>query len=401
MERVLIITNTLGRWGETNGVEYTYNNLLKEFRKSNTRVDVLTLGCKDSIEEDGSVRIFTHRPRISVRYDVELRIDLNPMLVSSPILKQISSNKYSIVHSGTPDTIGMFGWHIAKNNRCPKVSLYHTVVDEFLKMRVEDMLGSFTGDIAGKSMWEFLSWYYKRSDLILAPTEYIKKLLEARLDIPIDILARGINTDIFNPDHRDRPENDNYIEIVYIGRVAVEKNMDMLLEVKKLIDGIIENKDILEIKYKVVGHGPYLDEFKKKFKGAEFTGKLTGKPLSRAFANGDIFVFPSRTDTFGNVVLQALSSGLPVIVTDSMGPREQIMEGKTGFISDTPEEFAGTVFELIRNRDLRKKMSIAAYKYAKNRSWKSTFNLLQNHYETAKRLKFGSDFPYKKSAEIL
>jgi glycosyltransferase involved in cell wall biosynthesis len=126
----------------------------------------------------------------------------------------------------------------------------------------------------------------------------------------------------------------------------------------------------------VVGDGPYLKEMKAMLPGGRFTGFLKGEALRRAYASADIFVFPSTTDTFGNVVLEAMGSGLPVIVTDQMGPRELVDHGRTGFITRDADDFGDKLDILIRDKEKRQRMGRAARAYALTRSWAAVFEKL-------------------------
>ncbi len=383
LNRLLLVTNTLGRWGETNGVEYTYNNLIPQFSSAGIPVDLIAYGAKNSYEQAGTVNIIEWRPHIPVRYDAELRVDFDPFFRFEKLGKRIANTRYSMVHSATPDTLGLFAWAIARRQRCARISVYHTVVDDFAQHRMEKVLGKYVGKISRKVVWKYLRWYYNKSDLVLAPSNHTKEFLRNNLHAEVEIFARAIDTDKFNPKYRDR--GDNKVQILYVGRVAPEKNLDMLIEVEKLLRKYNEqnNGNYPEYYFTIVGDGIYLDTLKQKFPGAHYTGKLTGESLYRAFANGDIFVFPSRTDTFGNVVIQSMSSGLPVVVTDSMGPKEQVVEGKTGFVASTTEQFAQAVHRLLCNHDLRRRMGKAALESARQHSWNGVFRTLLDQYERA------------------
>lgn len=384
--RILLVTNTLGRWGETNGVEYTYNNLIPRFSKAGIPVDLIAYGAENSYEQFGSVNIFVYRPCIPARYDAELRVDINPLFSYTKLGRQIANTPYSVIHSATPDTLGLFAWSIARRQHCARISVYHTVVDDFAQSRMEKVLGQYAGKISRKIVWEYLRWYYDKSDLVLAPSNHTKEFLTNNLKVEVEILARAIDTDKFNPKYRNLV--DNKVQILYVGRVAPEKNLDMLIEVDKLLKKYCEqnNGNCPGYYFTIVGDGIYLDKLKQIFPQAHYMGKLTGEPLYRAFANGDIFVFPSRTDTFGNVVIQSMSSGLPVVVTDSMGPKEQVIEDKTGFITSTTEQFAQAVYRLLCNSELRRKMGKAALEYARQYSWDNVFNTLLTQYEKAYEL---------------
>jgi glycosyltransferase involved in cell wall biosynthesis len=217
-------------------------------------------------------------------------------------------------------------------------------------------------------------WYYNHSDLILAPSAYVRDEIGKWLESPVDILSRGIDIDQFSPAHRIVEEGRVRPQALYVGRVAPEKNLALLVDTFKERDNV---------SLKVVGDGPYLEEMKRQLPQVEFTGKLTGVQLSRAYASADFFVFPSESDTFGNVVLQAKASGLPVVVSDKMGPKEQVNHGVNGFISSDGEQFAEAVDRLVDDPGLRFRMGSAARKDAENFTWPRVFERLLQHYEHA------------------
>jgi glycosyltransferase involved in cell wall biosynthesis len=169
------------------------------------------------------------------------------------------------------------------------------------------------------------------------------------------------------------------LKLLYVGRVSKEKNMPFLAKAfKHLVD---VRPDIRLI---VVGDGPYLSEMKTSLTGlpATFTGFLSGEDLAQAYASSDLFIFPSTTDTFGNVVLEAQASGLPVIVTDEGGPKENLVPDKTGFVVSTENDhtFIKAVLKLANNPQLLKKMKRHAREYMENRSFEAAYIQLWDSY---------------------
>jgi glycosyltransferase involved in cell wall biosynthesis len=156
------------------------------------------------------------------------------------------------------------------------------------------------------------------------------------------------------------------IGLLYAGRVSKEKKLDLFAAVvRKLQD------EGLPVRALVVGHGPYADEWKAEFPEAIFTGYLSGEELAAAYASADVFVFPSTTDTFGNVIIEAQASGLPCVVSDQGGPRELVTDGEDGFITrggDLPE-LCAAVRKLCADEELRRAMGAAARRRVEDRSW--------------------------------
>jgi glycosyltransferase involved in cell wall biosynthesis len=153
--------------------------------------------------------------------------------------------------------------------------------------------------------------------------------------------------------------------------VSREKNLALLTRV------FSDRKDV---RLKVVGDGPFLDEMRRRLPGASYAGFLEGEALSEAYASADFFVFPSMTDTFGNAVLEAMSSGLPVVVTDQMGPKELVHHGVNGFVVGSEQDFSEAVSCLARDGKLRREMGRCAEEEAMARSWPEVFRTLFKTY---------------------
>ena len=157
-------------------------------------------------------------------------------------------------------------------------------------------------------------------------------------------------------------------QILFCGRVSVEKNLPLLVEAFKRL--CLLRRDTALV---VAGDGPYMQTMKRELQGlpAYFLGFQNDAQLAPLYASADLFVFPSRTDTAGNVVLEAQASGLPVVVADTGGPRESVLPGRTGLVvsGEEPETWVAAVASLVRRSDQRRQFSIAARAYASSRSW--------------------------------
>jgi glycosyltransferase involved in cell wall biosynthesis len=154
------------------------------------------------------------------------------------------------------------------------------------------------------------------------------------------------------------------VTALYVGRVSEEKNL-------RLLARLFKSRSDVELM--VVGDGPYRAEMESNLPGARFTGFLRGQDLSQAYASADFFVFPSETDTFGNVVLEAMSSGLPVLVSSGMGPKGLVTHGRNGFVCENEQEFNDRINLLVSNAELRLKMGREARAFALTQSWDNVF----------------------------
>lgn len=222
-------------------------------------------------------------------------------------------------------------------------------------------------------------WYYGQMDLVFAPSESTARELEARgIDSArLRVYPRGTDTQLFHPERRGTALFTRYglggeTTLLYVGRVSKEKNLQLLADAFKLVASAVQN-----VRLVVVGDGPYLGEMREVLRGwpCTFTGYIQGAELSSVYASCDAFVFPSTSDTFGNVVLEAKASGLPVIVTDMGGPKENVIHGKTGLIvpGDDAHALASAMRELVCDPEKRRQMGLAAREYAEARSFEQAF----------------------------
>lgn len=367
-EPILLATNTYGLLsGEVNGVAYTCRNLVEQFRNAGLRVDVLTYGWPERIEVvDDCVRLLVHDPVHGLNIDPALRID--PFFSAGAMAAEAAATSYSLVHTTTPDPLGWFAASLARKQDIPLIGGYHTLVDQYVRIRYGARL-RIAGVAAEHFMRGLLDWYYGQADLILAPSDAVRAMLEPRYDAPVVTLTRGVDAQMFSPHHRTR--NDNEVRALYVGRIAEEKGLDKLVE-------YFSHRDASPLT--VVGDGPWETSMQRALPHARYTGKLVGDALSREFADADYFVFPSETDSFGNVVLQAMCSGLPVIVMDALGAKQSVIPNVTGFVVRDRVEFATACDRLSSDAALRRRMGTAARAHALTFRWKDIFDQLLRLY---------------------
>lgn len=364
--KIALFTDT---FDETNGVAHTYRTLAAWAERHGHRLDVYAPGdgC-DGVEERGSVRIFRFRRRASFEYYDGLHFSLLP----NPRVEHCFSQHgpYSLVHVAAPGNLGVWGRKLAARAGLPLVGVHHTQLQDYAALRVPRM---FAG-IARAGSLQVLKNFYRPCRLVFAPTprmsEFVKRVGIGRES---EVFSRGVDTERFSPDHRTEPRDDK-VRLLYVGRLAVEKNLDAL----KRILGRLRVNCAFEMTF--VGDGPMKQELAKALPWAKFAGVKKGNELSEAFANGDILVFPSLTDTFGNVVNEAQASGVPCVVMDPNGPGEVIEDGSTGLLGASDERFGEAVAELIKDRKRRTAMGLAARSLAKKRDWDKVFSSLFSVY---------------------
>ncbi len=307
----------------------------------------------------------------------QLKLYYPPLL---EVLNYCYEEGFTNIHSATPGPVGLVALAVARILKIPICGTYHTAVPQYAAALTEDLA---MGDL----MWKFMVWYYGQMDLIYVPSratgeELIKRGI--RRD-KISVYPRGIDIETFHPSKRNGifkkryGIDENAVKLLYVGRVSKEKDLPLLVELMKRLSKIRNGVHLV-----VVGDGPYLAEMKMTMKGlpVTFTGFLFDLDLAEVYASSHIFVFPSTTDTFGNVVLEAQASGLPVVVSDKGGPQENIILGKTGFVF--PSGDVGTcldaILQLIDNPSRLREMGMDARSYMEGRSFKSAYRKLWDSY---------------------
>jgi glycosyltransferase involved in cell wall biosynthesis len=183
---------------------------------------------------------------------------------------------------------------------------------------------------------------------------------------------------MFSPAHRTRPHNDGTVILGYVGRLSVEKNVALLVKIEREL----EAAGIGGVRFLIVGHGSEETMLRRELRSADFAGVLRGSALSEACANMDMLVFPSHTDTFGNVVLEALASGVPAVVTPDGGPKFIVLDGATGFVVED-DDFSKAIVKLAQDKTQLREMRQKAREYALGCSWDAVFGQVYSGYETA------------------
>jgi phosphatidylinositol alpha 1,6-mannosyltransferase len=229
--------------------------------------------------------------------------------------------------------------------------------------------------------WSFraAARFYHIPRLLFAPNPETVALLEKATGKPCAPMPHSVDTAVFDPAFRDR--DGGPIRLGYVGRLTPEKNVRSLA---RLEQGLLD-RGHRDFRMVIVGPGKEAGWLRKNLKQAQFTGLLTGTELSRAYANMDVLVFPSETDTFGLVVLEALSSGVPAVVTSCGGPKFTVQHGKTGFVAASFDEFIGYTEMFLTQPELLRSMRLAARRYALSTSWEPIFEGMYNSYEQSVR----------------
>lgn len=352
---------------EVNGVAHTLQQQVRIARKNQKKLTIIT--CDANRRDENGIRNFRPVGVYRVPEYEQQRIYYPPFL---EMLNYCYEQGFTHIQAATPGPIGLAALAISNILKLPITGTYHTAFPQYAQY--------LTGDDAIEGLtWKYILWFYNHMDRIYVSSRSSADELIDR-GIPaakIKRFPRGINTDRFHPSKRNGILKKKYaigdeLKLLYVGRVSKEKNLHLLAEAFK---NLSQQEPALHLI--VVGDGPYLAEMKQCMAHTPciFTGYKDGEELAALYASSDIFVFPSTTDTFGNVVLEAQASGLPVVVTDQGGPQENLLPDQTGLVveGDSVTALTRAMRLLVADTDLRRQMGRAARKYMEDRSFENAF----------------------------
>jgi glycosyltransferase involved in cell wall biosynthesis len=292
------------------------------------------------------------------------------------ILEYVQRERFTELIISTPGPVGLSALLAAKMLDLKTVGIYHTDFPQYVRILTQD---NYMETMA----WSYMQWFYSQLDVIYVNSEHYRQRWIERGIAPerLKILPRGIDTNVFAPEYRSsgfwkkhgkKPEE---IGLLYVGRVSKEKNIDVAVAAMRQLTG-----EGIPVRLLVVGDGPYLRELRETVPEACYTGYLRAAELAAAYASSDVFVFPSTTDTFGNVVLEAKAAGLPCVVSDQGGPCELISDGIDGYIAKGLDvgDFARVLRLLCTDGKLRARMGEEARNRVENRNWNNAFRQFWN-----------------------
>jgi glycosyltransferase involved in cell wall biosynthesis len=363
---------------EVNGVGATLRKQIEEAQRANKKYTVIT--CDETNNGDGlSIHNFKPIKVYPLPEYPEQKLFYPPFL---EMLNFCYKEKFTHIHSATPGPIGLAALGISRILNLPVIGTYHTALPQYAQYLTND-----SG--VAELMWKYVIWYYDQMDLVLVPSRSTGQELVSRglNSNKVRIMPRGVDTEIFHPSKRNgcldmycKPRDE--FKLLYVGRVSKEKNLEILVGAFKKV---IRFRD--DVRLFVVGDGPYRNEMAEALKDlpAVFTGYVQGEELSGMFASADLFVFPSTTDTFGNVILEAQASGVPVLVTDQGGPKENMTPGETGIVvhGDDEDAFLKGILKMLNDKAALTTMGAAARLYAEKRSFKGIFEESWEFYKQA------------------
>ncbi|MDW8137501.1 MAG: glycosyltransferase family 1 protein [Bacteroidota bacterium] len=282
----------------------------------------------------------------------------------------------TLLHVATPDLLGLMALRYGQGHGIPVVASYHTHFASYLKY--------YRFDGLEQTSWRYFVWFYNQCQHVYVPTPEMERELRAHgVETEIRRWARGVDTDLFHPARRSEAwrrmvgVQDRERVVLFVSRLVQEKNLPTLKAVFQQLHALEP-----ELRFVVIGDGPEREELARALPFVRFLGHQTGEALATGYASSDVFVFPSDTETFGNVTLEAMASGLPAVCADAAGSRFLVRHGQTGFLCPPyeVEAYVERIRLLLRDEPLRRRMGQEARQWAETFAWERVMDELLGHY---------------------
>lgn len=379
LPRVALFADT---FHETNGAANFLRRLVSFAKDKEYEFLCVRSGDKTRVYREKTVTfVDLKRGLTAIPMDGALKYD--PLLwkhkkIIEKTLKEFAPN---VVHVTGLNDISQFGYVFAHFKKTPAIATWHTNTHEYAAQRLESVLSFVPANLRGKIggfvervTFRGLMKLYFLAQMQLAPNEELVAEIRRLTNRPSFLLGRGVDTEFLSPEKRRR--DDDEIVLGFVGRLRPEKNVRVFGEIEaKLKSANIENYRFL-----IVGEGGERVWLERNLQNRRLTGELFGEDLARAYANMDLFVFPSQTDAFGNVVLEAMSSGVPAVVMTEGGPKFLIENGVNGFVAKDENDFIETVARLVKNPEQLRALGQSARQSAQANSWERIFEKMFEYY---------------------
>lgn len=366
--RLALVTDTF--LPQVNGVTRTLDRLARTVAARGGAVEIFTSD-DPAAPPDARVQRF---PSVSFWGYPELRLAAPG---AGRLARAMSRWGATMVHAATPFGMGLAARRAARRTGLPLVTSYHTHFTAYAQFYQLGLLST--------SGWRFLRWFHNGGARTYCPTAAVAAELERHGFLNTTVWGRGVDTETFSPAWRTPQLRSTFglreheLLVLYVGRVAREKGIDDVIDAMRLLQAL---PDAPPCRLLVVGDGPHLAACRARAgDSVTFIGHRSGEELSRLYASADLFVFPSTTDTFGNVTLEAMASGLPVLAADSAVTRELLVPGAGSFhIPGDARGLASHIARWGRDPALRRAAGRRGREGAHARSWDLVFDELFTDY---------------------
>lgn len=383
--RVALFADT---FHEINGAANVIRRLETFAQENNFPFLCIRAGKETKFIEDRNLQTLElKRNRMSFPIDGELRYDPVLWRYKKLVTEKLREFKPDVIHLTGLNDVSQLGFYYAHRQDVPAVASWHTNTHEYaarrllcalrwLPSRMQNRISCMVENVAMRGLMKL----YFMAQVQLAPNEELVEQIQRMTRRPSFLMSRGVDTTFLHPDKRTR--TDQTFVLGYVGRLRPEKNVRFFADIEKSLKAA----GITDYKFVFVGEGSEDEWLENNLSNVELTGVLRGEKLAEAYANMDLFIFPSRTDAFGNVVLEAMAAGVPGVVMPDGGPKFLIEDGISGFIARDEKHFLETVTNLAKNpdkvRELRKSARIAACE----RSWERVFESVYDKYQLSTKV---------------
>ena len=300
--------------------------------------------------------------------------------LSRSLLRAVRQFKPDVIHVLTEYSLGLIGLRVAKSLGIRAVASYHTNIPLLLRYYGVGWLA--------EPCWRYLRWFHSHAAFTYCPSATTAERLRERGFRNVRVWSHGVEIDRFNPMHRSAEARERHgptdtVHLLYVGRLTPEKDLPVLFDAYRQV---VAADPLRPVHLTLAGDGAYaLRTAAKAPPGVTFAGYLEGPALTRAYASADVFVFPSRVETQGNVVLEALASGLPVVGAAEGGVLENVHHDVNGLlcVPGDPQSFAEGILKLVQQPQLRAELGRNARALAEGRAWDLTLAPLVAGYKEA------------------
>ena len=354
------------------GVSRTLGRLVGYLLEDGHEVLVLGPSIEDPLDQPGR---FLEVPSVSIPGRPEYRVSTR---FPPAVRRDVEAFRPDIVHIATPDVLGHRALSWGRDLGLPVVTTYHTHFASYLDYyRI-----GFTEPV----LWSVFRRFYNRCAEVYAPTPAMQEaLVQHGVTSPVRLWPRGIEADRFHPSSRsdDWRRSQGFgpsdVVVAFVSRLVKEKGLDVYVDtVRTLLSEGSPAKPL------IVGDGPERSSLEADLPGAVFTGHLGGSDLAVAYASSDVFLFPSETETFGNVTLEAMASGVAVVAADAAGSASLIEDGRTGLLCPPRNRpaFLSATRSLIEDADRRRRIGLEARKDALSYNWPDVLERMVAYYRS-------------------
>lgn len=369
-KRIALFTGSYNHIAD--GVSLTLNRLVEHLEQNGSEVLVMAPTSEDpAIEHKGTLAAV---PSIAAPGRPEYRLATR---FPAHVKRRLELFKPTLFHIATPDFLGFRALRLAQNWGIPVVASFHTHFSSYLKYY---HLGGIEN-----ILWKYGRWFYRNCEHIYVPSQSMVDVLRnLGIEDGVRLWPRGVDMNVFSPQKRSIEWrrrfgiSDHEVLVSFVSRLVWEKGLGVFADViERLSREGIPHRSI------IIGDGPARKSLEERLPGTIFAGFRRGEELSAAYASSDVFLFPSETETFGNVTLEAMASGVPTVCADALGSRALVETGKTGYLLPPGDSnvFTSHVRELVQNKALRTRLGQGAFESAQEYTWEAMLVRINGYYD--------------------